>query len=334
MKKISFLLSFIVILSGCTSTITNLKQDWFNKRAELNRQFSLKKNNILLVSQLSAGEYQAAIENLQSKYDAMQGNIKSERNILWELDYLNNTQDAALSKKIEQFVSIYPNNHLAYLVRGYYFSGEAYRARGSKWSHLTSDEQIANMEKFHKKAIADYEKVLRLSKSNYLSHLGLAEVYRWYSSMKEKEQKHLKAAMRLQPLSHAVWMKYFWSLAPRWGGSYAKMEAAIQEVQPYSKVNPELKSFDSFILYEKGQLAVAERKRAIAREYFEDALKIGELPGTVILLGEIYFLDKSNRFERKGCRLIKQGLELRPYDWSANFYYAQCARRGYVPALI
>jgi len=97
---------------------------------------------IKLVEQIDKEQYDSAIMYLEGLYKIVKNDISQENKLLFELHHLQNTEKE-LSSKIENLVIKYPHNDLSYLVRGYFLSAQAAKARGSKWSdYLLPDDHI------------------------------------------------------------------------------------------------------------------------------------------------------------------------------------------------
>ena len=136
---------------------------------------------------------------------------------------LPRSSDAALS----EWVRASPSSYVARLARGAFYLSQGLEARGTKYRKETPKEDLRTMEAYFEKSSADLERSLQLSQKPYLSRRCLMTIA-LYGSRSEMRTQY-QEALKLAPGSIETRLAYMRSLEPRWGGSYAEMEAFVAE---------------------------------------------------------------------------------------------------------
>ncbi|MCJ8338666.1 MAG: hypothetical protein MJK10_09360 [Pseudomonadales bacterium] len=316
------LVIFAILLSGCATNQQkygiNPEVDMYQINSSVSQQTEAA--GMVLADKIIFNDYPAAIELLEKLYAATIADISQEQALLLEINHIS-TMGQVIDDELDAIVSQYPNNHLSYLLRGYYLTGKANRARGGDWDIESSDQQLQQMEKIHQQAIRDLHKVLQLANSNYLAHIALADIYHYRVENAPLSQLHFKQAIELQPASYELWSNYLASSIPRWRGSYAKMQQIITQMKNYSLTNKKLTSLQNFILYDQGSVAAYDGDYRLALEKYSQALHFGT--DYKLLLG----LGSSNMqldYPDQGCLQLRQALKLRPYEEPANYWMLIC----------
>ncbi len=129
---------------------------------------------------------------------------------------------------LNEWVGKYPASYAALVARGSYYYAQGLDARGTAFIKDTPDENVEAMRVYMRKARRDLERSLKLTQRPYLSRLLLMSVTRAAGGRRGAKAQYVEAA-KLAPQSVELRLAYMTSLEPRWGGSFAEMEAFAAE---------------------------------------------------------------------------------------------------------
>jgi Zn-dependent protease with chaperone function/TPR repeat protein len=123
-----------------------------------------------------------------------------------------------------------PASYAAALARGSFYLSQGMDARGGGYFRDTPEENIRTMHAYLDKARADLERSLTLAQKPYLSRLALMTIAR-NSGNRASEKTHYQEGLKIAPQSVELRLARMASLEPRWGGSYAEMQALVAEAR-------------------------------------------------------------------------------------------------------
>ena len=129
---------------------------------------------------------------------------------------------------LNEWVGRYPTSYVALLARGNFYQSQGLEARGTAFIKDTPEENIRAMRAYLGKARSDLERSLKMTQKPYLSHRILMSIARTSGNRKSGRMHYLEA-VKLAPQSVELRLAHMTSLEPRWGGSYAEMEAFVAE---------------------------------------------------------------------------------------------------------
>ncbi len=193
----------------------------------------------------------------------------------WPMDAADafDSAEPKLLPGLDAWVAASPDSFAPYLARGTRWTNVAYARRGAKWAKDTPAADLAAMKEPLDKATADLDKALTLRPKLVAA---LREKLRSRSSANDSAL--LARALKACPTCFRVRVTYMYGLTPRWGGSYAAMDAfakkSVKEV-PTAR----MKVLGGFVDFDKASLLrfdkkvddglVAIQRACAAGEYWE-----------------------------------------------------------------
>jgi predicted Zn-dependent protease len=169
-------------------------------------------------------ELERVLGGYQSAFEQDPGSSQRLENAFRTLRKAPRSSEGALNA----WVQASPSSYVARVARGAYYVSRGLEARGTAYFQDTADEDVEAMRDYFKKAKADLESSLGLNSKPYLSRRYLMTIAR-YSGGRDPEKTQYQEAIKLAPASVETRLAYMTSLEPRWGGSYAAMEAFVAE---------------------------------------------------------------------------------------------------------
>jgi predicted Zn-dependent protease len=129
---------------------------------------------------------------------------------------------------LRQWTRKMPQSYSASLALGIFYLWHGIEARGQAYIADTPRENIRRMRELLGKARSELERSTRLTAKPYLSHLSLVTLSR-YVGDRELGRRHYLAGIQVSPQSLRLRRARMTSLEPKWGGSFAEMEALARE---------------------------------------------------------------------------------------------------------
>lgn len=130
-----------------------------------------------------------------------------------------------------------PNSAYAQAARASYYRRMAWQARGEDWMRDTPDENVVRMREFVALAVGHYRRAIEIEPRLLSAYAELINIAKLVSDS-AMEQWALQAASRVDPACQALARSRMGSLEPRWGGSYALMQAFADELAPFTSRRP------------------------------------------------------------------------------------------------
>jgi tetratricopeptide (TPR) repeat protein len=130
--------------------------------------------------------------------------------------------------RFNEWVTKYPSSYTALAARGCFLYFQGLEARGTGYIKDTPEENIRTMRVYLDRARADLGRSLTLAQKPYISRLTLMSIARTSGSRRDERSQYLEA-VKLAPQSIELRLAHMTALEPRWGGSYAQMEAFLAE---------------------------------------------------------------------------------------------------------
>lgn len=130
-----------------------------------------------------------------------------------------------------------PGSAYAQAARASYYRHMAWQARGNDWMRDTPDENVVRMREFAALAMEHYRRATEIEPRLLSAYAELVNIGNLVSDS-AVERWALQAANRIDPACHAVAQARMASLEPRWGGSYALMQAFADELAPFAVRRP------------------------------------------------------------------------------------------------
>lgn len=208
-------LLLVIVIAGIYYYLTKPSSRASAVAALINGDFNYLENK-LNTSQLGFEQKKLSPKELHNKYEDLS-----------ELDRL--IENSIAEKRLNEWVSKFPNSYAAKLVRGNYFADMADIARGELSAAKTTEKQFSEMRKFHQLAITDLEESVKLTKLPLLSHMRLVSMSTTASNKVVKNENYLKA-LAISPSNMLLHEQMLYDLQPRWGGSHDAMLEYITRV--------------------------------------------------------------------------------------------------------
>lgn len=181
--------------------------------------------------------------------------------------FFENEGDPALEEKYNQWVKAYPGSYAARQARAMYLYLVGFQARGYRYARETSDEEMAGLRLYMKRAFEDVNAAISMTEKPLLSYSTLIQIAKVHGGPLEVRKKFLEKANQMDPKNYIVRHSYIRSVQTRWGGSLAEMINLMEKVKK-SKIAENLHLvFEDLILEEKQWLAgiVLEKRKDIGQ---------------------------------------------------------------------
>lgn len=238
------------------------------------------------ITQLILQENFIEFENRSKKYETkfLQDPLyESPLSKLYEAIDDSNDQ---LLEKLDKWVDTRPS-YISYGARGIYKTERGYYFRGDKYIHETPPENISKMIKIHEEAKNDLLIALDKNRKFAPAYAALIDIER-ASGNAESAEKILTTAVQEIPQTYYIRHAYLIVLKPRWGGSYAKMQAYADSLKKEALVNPRIWSLRAEASADRGFSAWHEKDYKSAIQYYTEALSYGDRMSFLENRGYIY----------------------------------------------
>lgn len=135
---------------------------------------------------------------------------------------------------------------------GAYYTAVGFYLRGGKFAGETSDNQFADLRKYHGLAVAALAKALKKRPSLLAAYNLQLNIARGSNLL--NEEKVLQAALTKCPKCFLPRLENLDNLLPRWGGSSEEMADFVEESLNLVSENPKLKQLSGAIAWDHCQL--------------------------------------------------------------------------------
>jgi Zn-dependent protease with chaperone function/tetratricopeptide (TPR) repeat protein len=243
---------------------------------------------VALLEQRNFAELERLLAGLQRAFEEDPGaNAQLER-AYFAFDRIPRTAESVL----DDWVNEQPASYAALTARASLYYFQALEARGTEFIAETPEENIRTMRIFFEKSQADLERSLTLTQKPYLSHLTMMSIAR-VSGSRKSERAHYLEAVKLAPQSVELRLAHITSLEPRWGGSYAAMEAYVAESRAQLRDAKAADRIAARIAAYRGHELQRKDDFAQALKHFDEAISL--YPGAGTLCERAYVLSKLKR---------------------------------------
>jgi hypothetical protein len=301
-----------ILENSVDKVITNQKvQESYNQM--------LSKRNILSISLLKQEKYQelkTLFQNLENKY---RSNIEIEEKIDLELDSVYNTREN-LEPVLDKFIQEYPESYIPYLYRANYLTGKGWQSRGGDFIESVSQKQFQWFKHFLLLAKNDIKKSLEIDDKILFSYILSIGIISSNHYSQDEMQTNIEKSLEIRPESLLLWAKIVGTLTPRWGGSIASMQQAVDYSSNFYSLNPKLKTLKNTITVEKADQEKFKGNIKSAIELYQKEIDKGDI-GSKYALGDLLI---NNGLYADGCNEIKQYLESNPVSWNARYLALWC----------
>jgi len=176
-----------------------------------------------------------------------------------------------LESRFDEWVSAYPKSYAARLARGMYLISDAWRKRGSKFSHETTDEQIRSFVEQVKRAASDLQISIGLYSRPVESYRYLIQIS---MGLGRSGRGFLDEALKLDQQAYNPRFNYLYSITPKWGGSARQMESFIEECRSSPMSDRDKARLEAQLHSYLGEQASWDREYVSASEHYLKAYQI------------------------------------------------------------
>jgi predicted Zn-dependent protease len=184
----------------------------------------VQRHIITLLEQRNYAELERLLGGYQRAFEEEQSTGPRLENAFLAFRRVPGSAETAFNEWVEK----YPSSYVALAARGSFFYFRGLEARGTAFIQDTPEENIRAMRSHLEQARKDLERSLGLTQRPYLSRLTLMSIARISGDRRGARTQYLEA-VKLAPQSVELRLAHMTTLEPRWGGSYAEMEAHLVE---------------------------------------------------------------------------------------------------------
>jgi Zn-dependent protease with chaperone function/tetratricopeptide (TPR) repeat protein len=178
------------------------------------------------------------------------------------------------------WVGKYPSSYTALAARGSFLYFQGLEARGTRTVKDTPEENIRAMRGYLDRARVDLERSLTLAQKPYISRLTLMAIARASDSRRSERAQYLEA-VKLAPQSVELRLAHMTALEPRWGGSYAQMEAFLAESRSQLKDSSAVARLAARIPADRADERQRANQYGEALKLYDEAIGLHEGAGTL-----------------------------------------------------
>jgi tetratricopeptide (TPR) repeat protein len=220
------------------------------------------------------------LEECQSAYDQ---DYEEEDNVFDAFAVFHHA-DPSYEPIFNEWVQKFPSSYVPFMARAEYYSACGWKSRGGAWANQTSEKQFDEMKRYFVLAMQDIADAIKINPQLDVGYEMMISIGSAVSNEELKENS-LAEALKHHPYAHRVRKQYLYSLTPRWGGSYNKMEKFVDEAERSSMYNPRLKMLRAAIPADKGSIAAIEGNYDDAVKFYTEALKYANQASSYALRG-------------------------------------------------
>jgi TPR repeat protein len=130
---------------------------------------------------------------------------------------------------LREWVAKYPGSHAARLALAYHLTSRGWAARGAKFAKDTSQQQLAEMQKYFRQALKVYDEADALGKKPTLSIAQRIWISQSTPGLGLDKEELYRDAIKAYPDTLQVRIRYLEMSEPKWGGSIEEMQSVIDD---------------------------------------------------------------------------------------------------------
>ncbi|NOU33669.1 MAG: DUF4034 domain-containing protein [Polyangiaceae bacterium] len=206
--------------------------------------------------------------------DAFEKDPKKE---YWILDAATTfeTSERDLGVALDAWVKAEPASFAAFLARGHHHVAVGYRSRGAQYASKTAGADFAAMDEAFAAAEADFDRALALRPRCNAAQVGLVSM--GAGARHPRGSEALARGLRDCPSCYAIRVTHIQFLQPRWGGSYARMDAFAKASRDAAEgLNPAMRALSGFSAEDRANVLREKKKYPEALEALAPALALSE----------------------------------------------------------
>lgn len=239
-----------------------------------------------ILQQLKSGDYAAINKIISSQQHAYETGKSNELDILMTMNTFHSSNEG-LQEQLDKWVTHNPDAYPAYLARGSHYVHIASLHRGTKLGKNTHPQQIADMRRYHARALEDFNTALSINRKLMYAYSMLIRIAT--SSGTWRDIVHLSQdALKIDPASYLVHRQVMFRFQPKWGGSTKAINKWLeQKIKPQIKTNPLLKTLLGYPDYIKAETQRFNKNNLrLAENYYSRAVTASDGDYNVLFLDE------------------------------------------------
>lgn len=181
------------------------------------------------VALLEKGDYATLDRTMNQIQHDYEDGKRSDINLLHLFRAFYN-DDPTWIAKYDAWVAAYPKSYAAREARSIFLHTIAYKVRGSGYANQLQQSQIAIMQQYWDRSVADSQAAISLTAKPILSYYDILTVAKNVGARQICDQM-LALADKDDPHNYIVRFKYMLTLETRWGGSLQQMHPLIARVR-------------------------------------------------------------------------------------------------------
>lgn len=184
---------------------------------------------------LSAGEVGRLEQRLRELMAAHEAGLPERESIHRFFQQLSEVPDDGL-RVTQQWITAAPHSALAAIARGSALKGAGWDARGVKWARETASGQMRMMSGYFNEAEEEFRRAISLEPRWVYPYIGLVDIGK--ADRPDVGEWGFAEARAIDPACGELAYRRMQSLEPRWGGSFAAMEAYAHELAAHVGRSP------------------------------------------------------------------------------------------------
>jgi TPR repeat protein len=181
--------------------------------------------------------------------------------------------DRTLEARYNGWVAQFPKSYVAHLARAIYYKKIGQESRGTAYIRETTDAQLDGMNGAFRKALDDLHACATLDAKPTLAYGHALDISSYLDAEDERELVDLAA--QVDPGNIVVRLKYMNALEPRWGGSYERMQAFLEESRRANLAPEKLHLLESVIVEDHAHMDYERQNWAAAAQEYLRAIELG-----------------------------------------------------------
>lgn len=267
-----------------------------------------------LVERGAFTELEAILQRAQSAFEA---NTKDSGELEWTYGVVA-MPETRWARRLDEWIEKHPQSHAAHTARGIYRKRLGTRARGSRYIHETSPEQIREMVAHFERANRDLRRAMELHSRPYVAYNHLMDISGHLGDPADT-RAIFDRARSIAPANAQLRVDYANWLKPRWGGSYAKIAALVEESRKAGMQPAELARLSAIVPRDRASAASGSGDRAEAIRFYTEAIAVHEAPNSLCTRGALYRLQRRDDLAKAD---FERGIRVEP---RAHYCYTELA---------
>ncbi len=229
----------------------------------------------LISSAIDVGEYLAdgRYQSLDNELLELQAKMMAEPK--YETAYFNSID--RVSSATEQQLNAYVaevGSALSYAIRGSWYLGKGYEARGTCFAHCVTKEQFETQRLMTLKGLPDLRKSIELDEQTIVVYKELIYASA-VNGIRVDRRSVFRQGIVQFPGSYVLRASVMNYLRPRWGGSRASMKNFYRDQEDAVALNPRIYRLQGAVFGDIADTAQREKQWQVAASFYTKALEYG-----------------------------------------------------------